>query len=220
LTHKYLHKCLLLPKVYTNHTKHNTHDLLGVAISANTFYLNNIYGNAASWQAFGNFIDSLHIQRQVLPIDLKTTIHQITDTIQDNLQKIRLIYNYVMQQSFYKSIQLGLGGWQPATVTDTWQKKYGDCKALSLVFKACLQEVGIESYYTLVHLVNDTQPFIADFPSNQFTHVIITVPLDNAHLFIECTQKQHDITQTPLHLMQATGLVVRPNNKSYILAIK
>jgi hypothetical protein len=191
---------------------------LAVFISAQKFYLHNLYGETTSWKAFGIFIDSLNATQQLLPLPLKTALHNITDTIIEPLQKIKVVYDYLMKYTFYKRIQLGLGGWQPANIADTWHKKYGDCKALSLLFKTCLQEIGIESYYTLVH--TGKQPlFIPEFPANQFNHAIVTIPLTYKNLFIECTEKQNDIQQPAAHLQGAAGLVIKPNNP-FIMAIQ
>ncbi|HRX95271.1 MAG TPA: transglutaminase-like domain-containing protein, partial [Chitinophagaceae bacterium] len=124
-----------------------------------------------------------------LPDDVKQTIHQIADGVKDPAEKISKLYKYMQDNTRYISIQLGIGGWQPFDATYVASKKYGDCKALTNYMYSLLKEAGINSYYTLVRAGDYDNYITDDFPSQQFNHVILCVPLEKDSMWLECTSQ-------------------------------
>jgi hypothetical protein len=64
-----------------------------------------------------------------------------------------------------------------------------------------LKEAGIPAYYTIIKAGENKQYFENDFPSNQFNHVIVCVPLDHDTTWLECTSQ----TLTPGYLGRFTS---------------
>jgi hypothetical protein len=124
-----------------------------------------------------------------LPEDTKTKVTQLTAGLQSNAEKVKVLYKYLQQNTRYISIQLGLGGWQPFDATYVSKKGYGDCKALSNYMYSLLKAAGIKSYYTLIKAGDNDQYMTEDFPSNQFNHVILCVPLQKDTVWLECTDQ-------------------------------
>jgi hypothetical protein len=52
-----------------------------------------------------------------------------------------------------------------------------------------LKEAGISSYYTLINYDKDDKSLVLDFPSSQFNHVILCVPLKLDTVWLECTSQ-------------------------------
>jgi Domain of Unknown Function with PDB structure (DUF3857)/Transglutaminase-like superfamily/Domain of Unknown Function with PDB structure (DUF3858) len=153
------------------------------------FEMQDYKGNMQTWEDLGKFIYALKQGKDDLPDNVKKTIHQLTDGENDTKQKIRKLYQYLQKNTRYVSIQLGIGGWQPYDAKYVASKGYGDCKALSNYMYSLLKEAGIPSYYTIIKAGDDEKDIQTDFPSSQFNHVIVCVPVNKDTVWLECTDQ-------------------------------
>ena len=166
------------------------HDLTTMVIAGPTdFQLGDYKGNMNTWKEYGKFLYNLKSGRDDLPYNVKQDVHKLTDGTTDVRKKISMLYEYMQKSTRYISIQLGIGGWQPFYATDVAKKGYGDCKALSNYMYSLLKEAGIRSDYTLIRSGDDQNYMTDDFPSNQFDHVILFVPLEKDTVWLECTSQ-------------------------------
>jgi hypothetical protein len=178
-----------LPGVVRPYASPPLHDLTTMIFFApGDFEIEDYKGNMSSWQEFGKFVYSLKKDRDQLPDAVVQKVQQLTSGVTDEREKIRVLYNYLQHQTRYISIQLGLGGWQPFDASFVAQKGYGDCKALTNYMFSLLKAANIKSYYTLVK-AGSGQNIIEDFPSQQFNHVILCVPLQKDTMWLECTSQ-------------------------------
>ncbi len=160
-----------------------------VLFAPTEFAIEDYKGRMDNWQEFGKFVYSLKKGRDQLPENIKQVVHQLADNIKDPKEKIAKLYEYLQQNTRYISIQLGIGGWQPFDAKYVASKAYGDCKALTNYMYSILKEAGIHSFYTLVRAGRNANKVIADFPSQQFNHVILSVPLQQDTMWLECTSQ-------------------------------
>jgi hypothetical protein len=160
-----------------------------VFLGPDQFAVEGYKGNMETWQDFGKFVYALKQGRDVLPDAIRQKVHELTDNLSDPHEKVRKLYEFMQANTHYISIQLGIGGWQPFDAKYVAEKKYGDCKALSNYMYALLKEAGIASCYTLVKVEAAGHFILADFPSSQFNHVILCVPLKTDTVWLECTSQ-------------------------------
>ncbi len=162
-----------------------------VAFAPSDFQVDDYKGNMNSWQDFGKFVYALKTGRDQLPDAMKQKIHQAADAITDPKKRIEVLYALMQSHTRYISIQLGIGGWQPFNASFVSNKGYGDCKALTNYMYSILKESGINSYYTLIRAGDGQGRINDDFPSQQFNHVILCVPLQKDTTWLECTSQTH-----------------------------
>jgi hypothetical protein len=143
----------------------------------------------SGWKEFGKFVFDLKQGRDELPPDVKARVHQIADPLPTVEEKIAALYHYLQKNTRYISIQLGIGGFQPFDAKFVAQKAYGDCKALTNYMFSLLKEAGIRSHYSLVCAGKYDTYLNVDFPSQQFNHVILSVPLSKDTAWLECTSQ-------------------------------
>lgn len=160
-----------------------------VLFGPTVFEMEKYKGNMSSWKEFGDFVYALKQGKDQLPDKVKETVHQLTDNVQSPFEKISRLYEYMQKNTRYISVQLGIGGWQPFDAKYVATKAYGDCKALTNYMYSLLKEAGINSCYTLVKAGRSASKVIADFPSQQFNHVILCVPLPKDTVWLECTSQ-------------------------------
>lgn len=146
-------------------------------------------GNMSDWKGFGQFIYTLNEGRNVLPANIAQLVHAKTDHLTDKKDKIRVLYEYLQQSTRYISIQLGIGGWQTFDARYVASKGYGDCKALTNYLHAMLKEAGVKSNYILIRAGRGSNDIVHDFSSNQFNHMILSVPLEKDTVWLECTNQ-------------------------------
>ncbi len=160
-------------------------------VGSNEFQYDRVPGNMSSWEEYGKWIASLNEGRQTLPEETRLKVHALTEGIDDPMEKTRIIYEYMQSRTRYVSIQLGIGGLQPFDARTVDETGYGDCKALVNYTQAMLDEVGIRSYYTLIHFGAARIPVKPEFPAIEaFNHVILCVPLEQDTLWLECTNNR------------------------------
>jgi hypothetical protein len=160
-----------------------------VRIAPSQFAIDDYKGNMDSWQEFGKFIYALNQGRDQLPEAVKQKVSQLTATVVSEKEKVEILYQFLQQNTRYISIQLGIGGWQPFEAAYVSQKGYGDCKALSNYMHSLLKAAGIRSVYTLIKAGDFDHFLMEDFPSNQFNHAILCVPLQKDTMWLECTDQ-------------------------------
>lgn len=158
-----------------------------VWLAPGAFEMERYKGTMNSWEEFGRFVYALNQGRDQLPEPVKQKVRQLTEGLSDPGEKVKQLYRYLQQHTRYVSVQLGIGGWQTFDATYVATKGYGDCKALSNYMYALLKEAGIPSYYTLIHAGQGETSFERDFPSSQFNHVILCVPMGKDTTWLECT---------------------------------
>jgi hypothetical protein len=146
-------------------------------------------GNMSSWENFGKFINDLRAGRDVLPENVKSKVHELTDHLPDKRQKVYALYDYMQKNTRYISIQLGIGGWQPFPADYVAAKRYGDCKALSNFMVALLKEAGVKANYVISYEGKDEPELVDDFPSLQGNHIVTCVPMGKDSIWLECTSQ-------------------------------
>ncbi len=153
------------------------------------FEIGGYNGKMESWVEFGKWINTLGSGRNILEKETTEKIRNLVAGIDNVYDKIKVLYAYMQRKVRYVSLQKGIGGWQTIDAETVDRVSYGDCKALSNYMKSLLDVIGIKSYYTLVGAGEFATPIHEDFPSNQFNHAILCVPVGNDTLWLECTNQ-------------------------------
>jgi hypothetical protein len=193
-----------------------------VKVAPTNFQIENHKGDMSNWKEFGKFMYDLTKGRDVLPDNIKQQVKTLTALAISDVEKIRILYDFLQKNTRYISIQLGLGGWQPFEATYVAKKGYGDCKALSNYMYSLLKEAGIKSHYALIKAGAFDNMIMPEFPSNQFNHAILCVPVKNDTIWLECTSQTDPFgymgnftgNRKALLVTEEGGVVV--NTKSYL----
>lgn len=156
-----------------------------------TFNMKGVSGINKDWSSFGKWMyDNLLSDVNALPVEVIDEVKQLIKHSDNNLDKARIIYDYVQLRSRYISVQVGIGGWKPSLAKDVHRLGYGDCKGLSNYTKALLDALGVPSYYTIIYGGKFKRDINENFSSLQGNHVILTMLNDKSeYVTLECTSQ-------------------------------
>jgi len=186
-----------------------------VNIVSNQFSHYGLKGDLSTWKSFGNWINSLYQGLDELPAERQQFFQQLVNGAPDEREKVRRIYQYMQENFRYVSIQLGIGGLKPFSASFTDQKKYGDCKALSNYMKAALKSVGIRSHVAIINAEYNQEPVDADFPANNFNHVILCVPAKDS-IWLECTSSTAEFAKLGTFTENRNALLITEDGGSLV----
>jgi hypothetical protein len=158
-----------------------------VRLASGEFEEGGYSGRLYSWAEMGKFVEDLYRGRDQLPEEAKRKVHELINGVTDDRQKIDVLYSWLQQDTHYVAIELGIGGWQPFDAKDVYQKKYGDCKALSNYMVALLKEGGIRACNVLIRSGDRAPAMDTGFVCSQFNHAIVLAFSGNDSIWLECT---------------------------------
>ena len=144
-------------------------------------------GSFQDWVSYGDWQNELLQGLNQLPAIEKGKILKLIENIDDDKEKIKILYHYLQDETRYINITIETGGLKPYPASYVSQNKYGDCKALTNYFKSILDFLEIPSYYTKVYAGSPIKEIDKDFPSQQFNHVILFVPQKDEDIWLDCT---------------------------------
>lgn len=161
-----------------------------IMIRPYNFEFGGVKGSQETWKDFGAWIWKLVDGKDSLPADALQDVKELVEGAATEREIVSRLYTYMQDRVRYVNIAIGLGGLEPIPAATVHQVGYGDCKALSNYMRALLKAAGIESVYTLVYAGDVPKPLYRDFPSAQFNHAILMVPLKNDSIWLECTSNR------------------------------
>ncbi|MCD7971710.1 MAG: DUF3857 domain-containing protein [Candidatus Azobacteroides sp.] len=173
-------------------------------------------GSWRSWKDFGNWIYLLNERARDLPESEKTKINTLLTGISDKEEIVRRLYYYMQENTRYVNVKIDVGGLKSYPASYVVTNKYGDCKALCNYLQAMLEYAGIESFYTLVMAGDEIPDIHKDFPYQAFNHVILTVPLEQDILFLECTAKNIPAGYLGSFTQGRDGFIIQKDNSHFI----
>lgn len=184
-----------------------------LSLALDKFLINGVEGRNGDWKSQGKWMyEKMLKDKLVLPEKTKAIAANLVEGVENPLEKAKIIYNYVQQNTRYISVQEGIGGMQPIDALTVDEVKYGDCKGLSNYTKALLAHVGVKSYYTRLFGSDKIQDVDKDFVSfqGQTNHVILAIPNNDDYVWLECTSQTNPFGFTAGFTDDRDVLVVKP----------
>lgn len=148
-------------------------------------------GQISDWSDLGRWMHHQILDgRSDLPPSTIAAIRSLVAGVSDPIEKAKIVYRYVQENTRYISVQVGIGGIQPIAAEEVDRLKYGDCKGLTNYTMALLEAVGVPAYYTHVEAGADKIDFDPDFADlAQGNHVILAIPDGDQYQWVDCTSQ-------------------------------
>lgn len=164
-----------------------------VIFNPSKFQFEGYKGGFTNWKEYGTwkYTNFLSDRNDFDAQSVKNELDKLMTSSMSKIERIKVIYDYLQEETRYIYIGLDEGGYRPMTTAEVHENKYGDCKALSFYTKAMLDLYGIESNYTEI-FAEESKSSMHDteFASlGQGNHIILNVPTEEDTIWLECTSK-------------------------------
>jgi cellulose synthase operon protein C len=162
--------------------------------------------NFASWDDLGSWYANLVRPQFKLDEQLEALAAQMVARHPNKLERISAIYDLVLRNTRYVALEFGVYGFKPYPVTQTYARKFGDCKDKASLMVALLRAAGIDADLALVR----TQPLGEILPTpasaSIFDHAIVYVP--GFDLWLDGTAEFSQLRELPVEDEGALALTI------------
>jgi hypothetical protein len=130
----------------------------------------------SNWRQMGDWYRNLTTGRTDPSPEIKQKATALTGSLSSQLDKMKALAQFVQHDVRYVAIELGIGGFQPHSATDTFKHHYGDCKDKATLMRSMLHEIGVDSYYVVIN--TERGSVTSETPAyNGFNHMITAVKI-------------------------------------------
>jgi len=111
------------------------------------------FSNFASWNDVSNAIAPLFEAASTLKPNspVKAEAAKIAAASSDPVQRTEAALRLVQERIRYVYVGLDGSNYRPATADETWDRRFGDCKAKTVLLLALLRELGVQAEPVLVN---------------------------------------------------------------------
>ncbi len=173
-----------------------------------------------NWQDVANWYFELSQDRQQPTRQIGHFTRQLILGSQDEIQKLRKIYQWTRDHIRYIAIAIGIGSFQPHYAADVFKNRYGDCKDMVTLMCAMGKAAGLKIYPALVSTKQNGKLDTTLATPLRFNHMIAVAELTNKeHIFMDPTHKGAPFGYVPWYLQNVFVLLIKGNDSFELIKI-
>jgi hypothetical protein len=167
-----------------------------------------------TWDDVGRWYWGL-AKDQLAPDDeVRGVVERITKGLSTEQDKVRAIYNYVVQRTRYVALEFGIYGYKPRRASQTFARGWGDCKDKAALIVTMCRVAGVPASMVLVR-----SGMRGGFPSEPaslapFDHAIAYVP--SLDLYLDGTAQFTGSKELPAFDRGSLALVVNEQGSKLV----
>jgi tetratricopeptide (TPR) repeat protein len=161
-----------------------------------------------SWEQIGRWYADLEKDRRAPSPEVRAKAAELTKGLDNDLDKVQALYDFVAKNFRYVSLSLGVGRYQPHSSADVLHNQYGDCKDKHTLLASLLEA---EDLHASSVLINSSRKLDPDVPSpSQFDHVITMLPMTtpNEEVWMDTTSEVAPFRLLAFSLRHKLALVI------------
>ena len=156
-----------------------------------------------SWEQIGRWYAGLEKDRRAPSPEVRAKAEELTKGLNNDLDKVQALYDFVAKNFRYVSLSLGVGRYQPHSAGDVLHNQYGDCKDKHTLLASLLEAEGMHASSVLI---NSSRKLDVDVPSpSQFDHVITMLPMGQRRSLDGYHQRSSSLPPAGLQSAQEAG---------------
>ena len=135
-----------------------------------------------SWDDMGRWYWGLVKDQFVADEEVRRRVQEITKGLTDEKDKVRAVYDFVVQKTRYVALEFGIHGFKPYRCAQIFARGFGDCKDKATLIVTMLKELGIPATIVILRtgLRGDFGTDVASLAP--FDHAIAYVPSMDTYL--------------------------------------
>ena len=145
----------------------------------------------AGWSDVADLMAPLYRTASVIPASgpLRIEADKIAAASADPVKRAELALQLVQDRVRYVALLMGQGSYVPATATESWARRFGDCKAKTALLLALLHELKIDAEPMLANFVDgdgidQRLPMLA-----LFNHVLVRARIAGKTYYLDGTRQ-------------------------------
>ena len=169
-----------------------------------------------SWEQIGLWYAGLEKDRRAPSPEVRAKAAELTKGLDNDLDKVQALYDFVARNFRYVSLSLGVGRYQPHASGDVLHNQYGDCKDKHTLLASLLEAEGLHASSVLI---NSSRKLDPDVPSpSQFDHVITLLPMTtpDEEVWMDTTSEVAPFRLLAFSLRNKLALVIPASGKPHL----
>jgi Domain of Unknown Function with PDB structure (DUF3857) len=135
--------------------------------------------NSESWNDLGIWYSQLTAGVRDSSPALQAKVQELAPANLPMFERIRALSLFAQRDVRYYAIEIGIGGFRPHPAGEIFSHRYGDCKDKATVLSSMLSQIGVKSYYMVIHATRGI--FTENTPPNShFNHMILVIQMPEA----------------------------------------
>jgi tetratricopeptide (TPR) repeat protein len=161
-----------------------------------------------TWESVGSWYRRFVAHDLVADEALRRRARALGEGQKDVVDKVRAVYDWVVQSTRYVALEFGVHGYEPYPTWEVAQRGWGDCKDKASLIVVLLRELGVEAEMVLLR-TNPHGRRYEGIPTHAiFDHAIAYVPaLD---LYLDGTAENTGMRELPWMDRGAVALRITP----------
>lgn len=140
---------------------------------------------------------------------VKQLADSLTQHCDNDLARLKMIYEWVRDHVRYIAVAIGIGSYQPHPAGEVLANRYGDCKDMSILICALSRAAGIEAHPVLISTWQNGEPDTSLPSPYQFNHAIVYCPkVGEKGIWLDATQKGCPFASLPWYDQGLPVLVI------------
>src|SRR6202162_5182901 len=159
-----------------------------------------------SWEQIGLWYAGLEKDRRAPSPEVRAKAAELTKGLDNDLDKVQALYDFVARNFRYVSLSLGVGRYQPHASGDVLHNQYGDCKDKHTLLASLLEAEGLHASSVLINSSRKLDPDV--HLRSQFDHVITMLPMGKEEVWMDTTSEVAPFRLLAYSLRSKLALVI------------
>lgn len=176
-----------------------------------------LVSNKKTYNEIGAWWWNLVKEQLIVDENIRAKVKELVKGLKTEDQKIAAIHNYVVQNTRYLHVGLGIHGWKPYRTSTCFRNRYGDCKDKAALLKVMLVEAGVPANLVLVRTRRLGKVEAQPASMHIFNHAITYVP--SKDLYLDGTAEFNGTSELTSMDQGAQALIVEDGGKARFVTL-